>query len=171
MFLVHYGNFLTFWSTFETILEVLIMRELRLTPEETSIVCSGMGAEAKLKTAKWLLSRNEKNKDGIALMLHARELAARNSFAHGFFRWDAETGDFTLIKRTGKDKYTPSAEHMDDTKMDTRHGQFAKKVGEAQRFFGVTDAELDTYQQSIEDHAKALAARGKRPSQSHPSSD
>ncbi|MFL5015041.1 MAG: hypothetical protein ACJ8EW_02405, partial [Rhizobium sp.] len=97
--LAGYCNFLALWSTFEIILEILIMRELRLTSEETSIVCTGKAVDGKMTMLQALLRRDPEKAKGIGLLTTARAIAKRNSFVHGFFRVDHSNGDLYLISR------------------------------------------------------------------------
>ena len=92
-FLMHYGDFLAFWSTFDVMVEILIMRELGTTEEKTSIVCAGLGFGAKINIACSLLnSRSAGTERTTTLLREAQQLAERNSFAHGFFLVNRENG-------------------------------------------------------------------------------
>src|SRR5437588_12172962 len=104
-FLAEYGNFLANWSTFEVIVEIIIMRQLRLTPEEASIVCAALGLGAKMNLLCSLLNRNSASEAGVRLLTHAQRVAERNSFAHGFFLRDKEQAEFHLIRRDIKYRY------------------------------------------------------------------
>src|ERR1700730_2277095 len=105
-FLALYGLFLSSWSMFETLMEVLIMRQLGLQPRETSIICAPLGPGAKRNLLVSLLNREpDKYKQAIGLINEAIKIAQRNSFAHGFFRVDLDAATFLLLTRDVKDTY------------------------------------------------------------------
>ena len=118
LFLFEYGNFLVFWSTFEVVVEVVIMRQLGTDAERTSIVCGGLGIGAKMAILCSLLNRTPGNEKGVALFKEAQTLAERNSFAHGFFLVERATGKFELIKREVKDTYRARVKNFDADLMD-----------------------------------------------------
>ena len=84
-FAAAYGLFNAIWSNFELTIEILIMRQLRLTPQESSIVCGGLSLGSNINILLSLLNRDETNRKGAALLKQAQTFADRNSFAHGFF--------------------------------------------------------------------------------------
>lgn len=100
-FYVLYGFFLTGWSSFDLMIEILIMRELKLPALETSIICAGVGFGAKIEMLYSLLTRDENNSNtkGVALIKEAHKSAARNSFAHGFVDYDNKTNQVLLVTR------------------------------------------------------------------------
>jgi hypothetical protein len=165
MFLFQYGNFLVFWSTFEIVVEVVIMRQLGTDPERTSIVCGGLGIGAKMAILCSLLNRTAGNEKGVALFKEAQTLAERNSFAHGFFLVTHATGGFELIKREVKDTYRARVKQFDADLMDTHSTEFIRKVEAIQRHFAVSEKDLHDYTKQIEAHALAHPSQGKpRPS-------
>lgn len=161
MFLFEYGNFLVFWSTFEIVVEVIMMRQLGTDAERTSIVCGGLGIGAKMAIVCSLLNRTLGNEKGVALLKEAQTLAERNSFAHGFFLIEHATGGFELIKREVKDTYRARVKKFDAELMDKHSTEFIRKVEEIQRHFSVTAKDLADYTKQIEDHASARASQGK----------
>lgn len=165
MFLYEYGNFLVFWSTFEIVVEVVIMRQLDTDAERTSIVCGGLGVGAKMAMLCSLLNRSPGNEKGVALFKEAQTLAERNSFAHGFFLVRHATGGFELIKREVKDVYRARVKQFDAALMSKHSTEFIRKVEEIQRHFTVTAKDLYDYTKQIEDHALVRASQDKpRPS-------
>jgi hypothetical protein len=143
------GNFLALWATFEVILEMLIMRELRLTQEEASIVCAGKAVDAKMTLLEALLNRDKKKAAGIAVLRAARTVAERNNFAHGFFRVDHATGDLYLINRSAKNQYSATTKHLTHDTVDAHLDKFTQRFVEVKGHFGITDEEIDTYTQPI----------------------
>lgn len=171
-FLMHYGDFHAFWSTFDVIVEVLIMRELGTTKEKTSIVCAGLGFGAKVNIACSLLnSRADKHTErSIALLKEAQQQAERNRFAHGFFLVNNETERFELIRREVKDTYHAVVKEYGFDTMATHTSRFIKKVNEFKDHVGITDKDLFDYVKDIEAHALALASLGKPHPESRTSS-
>jgi hypothetical protein len=159
--LAGYGNFLALWSTFEIILEILIMRELRLTSEETSIVCTGKAVDGKMTMLQALLRRDPEKAKGIGLLTTARAIAKRNSFVHGFFRVDHSNGDLYLISRDVKSEYSASSERLNHKSMDAHVEQFEQKFVEVKHHFGISDEEIDAYTQPI--FALAQAPKSQKP--------
>ena len=103
-FFGEYGVFLCVWSGFELIIEIILMRELRLDPQEASIVCGGLSAGPKVQILTSLLTRSEAGSGGASLIREAQALADRNSFAHGFLYGENEKIDFSRFKRGLSDK-------------------------------------------------------------------
>src|SRR5580704_8744027 len=99
-FFFEYGYFLeAYTSSFETLIEILLGRELRLTNEETSITFASIGFAAKFSVLSALLARNGENKQKLRLLTEAREIAARNTFVHSFVIPNEENQEFSLIRR------------------------------------------------------------------------
>jgi hypothetical protein len=94
-----FGNFLAKWSTYEIVVEILIMRELDITPEQASIVCTGRAVDVKLNMLQALMGERAKGHAGLSALLNARREAKRNLFVHGFFRVNRERGDLFLVSR------------------------------------------------------------------------
>jgi hypothetical protein len=147
-FLMHYGDFHAFWSTFDVMVEILIMRELDATAEKTSIVCCGLSFGSKVNIACSLLnSRGDAEAKRTAVMLReAQQLAERNSFAHGFFLVNRETETFELLRREVRDTYHARVKEFDYSRM--AHALISEK-------------EFLNYVKDIEAHARTLASLGK----------
>ena len=72
------------WQTYELLLEILIMRTLRITVFETSVLCGSLNYAAKSNILIALLTRNSENSKGIAALREAQSAAERNDFVHSF---------------------------------------------------------------------------------------
>jgi hypothetical protein len=157
-----YGNFLATWSTYEIVVEILIMRELGIKPEQASIVCAGRAVDVKLNMLQALMGERAKGHAGLTALIKAREEAERNTFAHGFFRTNREHGDLFLISREVKRGYKAWSKHLNYETMDHHLGKFLDLYLEAKRLFGVKDDDIEAYTQPIEALALAQAAEEER---------
>jgi hypothetical protein len=162
-FLMHYGDFLAFWSTFDMMVEILIMRELGTTEEKASIMCASLGFGAKANIACSLLNGgpSDHKKRTATLLREAQQLAERNSFAHGFFLVNRETQQFELIKREVRDAYIARIRDLDCDSMAKHTQKFIDKVGEMQSHADITEDDFLAYTKEIEAHALDLAFRDK----------
>jgi hypothetical protein len=169
-FLREYGSFLALWSTFDLAIEIAIMRELRLSPQEASIVCAGLGFGAKTNVLYSLLSRDENNESKVAAVKEAQRLAVRNSFAHGFLFRDDEIARYCLVRREVKERYSIKSRNLDSATM-TEHGlDFGALFSAAMNALKITEADLDSYAQSIRDDVIALQDQARRRRESRTSS-
>lgn len=168
-FLKEYGSFLALWSTFDVLIEIAIMRELRLSPQEASIVCAGLGFGAKVNVLFSLLSRDEKNDAKIAAVRKAHQMAERNSFAHGFLFRDDEIERYCLVRREVKDRYAVKSKNLNSASMTEHALDFGALFSAAMSALKITEADLDSYAQSIRDDVIALQdqARRRRESQTN----
>jgi hypothetical protein len=98
-FYFEYGYFLEAYTAFETLIEILLGRELRLTNEETSITFASIGFGAKFSVLSALLARSRENEQKLRLLKEANKRAARNGFAHSFIIANKENQEFSLIRR------------------------------------------------------------------------
>lgn len=169
-FLKDYGSFMALWCTFDLLVEIIIMRELRLEPQETSIICAGLGFGAKANILYSLLSRNDANADGITLIKRAQTVAERNSFAHGFLMYDGDLDTFKIIKREVKDTYQPKAKNLTNGGMSDHRGQFSRAVEAVSECFKITTDELNDYAEAIAADASARASQDKPHPQSQTNS-
>jgi hypothetical protein len=160
---MHYGDFHAFWSTFDVMVEILIMRELDATAEKTSIVCCGLSFGSKVNIACSLLnSRGDAEAKRTAVMLReAQQLAERNSFAHGFFLVNRETETFELLRREVRDTYHARVKEFDYSRMAKHASTFIAKVNELQAHALISEKEFLNYVKDIEAHARTLASLGK----------
>ncbi len=161
LFLSNYGSFLALWSSFDVLIEILIMRQLGTTEEKTSIVCAGLVFGTKVNILYSLLNRDPKNAEGVKLIKQAQQSAERNRFAHGFFRVDRPNAIFTLIKREVKEKYTATAKHYDLNKIIQHTDKFSQAFSAVTDHFGLSVEDMDSYTTQIEDHASAPKSQGK----------
>lgn len=149
-FLAHYGNFLAIWSSFELMLEMLIIRQLRLTKDEASIVCAGRALDVKLNILKTLLHRDANNAPGIKLLAEARTIAERNSFLHGFFRVNKPTGAMMLVRREVKTGHRVFQKTFNAAMMLKHAENFRTGYLAAAHWFDVTDEHMDSYGARLE---------------------
>jgi len=160
-----YSTFLLVWAGFELLIEILIMRALRLTPQETSILCGSLNFGAKVNIAYSLLARDEANAEGLSLLKKAHNVADRNSFAHGFLFSDrVEDGNYLvpkLVKRDIKDKYRVIAKPLGADEILKHSSDFMQRVNDALTHFKVTPEDMQAYQKSIADEASTPARGGK----------
>jgi hypothetical protein len=151
-FLLHYGRFLSSWHSFEILIEVLIMRELRLTVEKTCIVTAGLGFGAKVAIANALLARKN-DAEGVRLISQVQQAAERNSFAHSFLSIDSAHENFTQVRREVKKSLSVRLKKFSPRDMQAHTNAFFAKYAEAQKHLGITDAAMVRYQQKVESFA------------------
>jgi hypothetical protein len=146
---MEYGQFLGAWSSFEVLVEIALMRELRLTIEEACITFASIGSGARFNILYSLLSqRGQTHK--VAIISEAVELAERNGFAHGFISVSEDSTEFTLVRRDIKKSLTVRPKKMTPLQMQRHAHIFYVKFEEAMKIFGITDANLIEYQRGVE---------------------
>ncbi len=160
-FLLYYGDFFAFWSTFDLIIEILIMRKLGIDEEQTCIVCAGLNFGSKIAILTSLLSRHADCEPQVAMIKKAQTLAARNGFAHGFFLLNRQTAEFQLIRREVKDRYTATSKKYDHEKMRKHTNDFTAHVTELMKSFSVSEDDIEGYIKHIEAYALAQASQDK----------
>ena len=149
-FFMEYGTFLGAWSSFEVLVEVALMRELRLSVEEACITFASVGSGARFNILYSLLSRRPEEAQKATIISEAVDLAERNGFAHGFLSVSEDGEEFTLVRRDVKKTLTVRPKNMTPLQMQRHAHVFYGKFEEAQKAFGITDADLIQYQRGVE---------------------
>jgi len=174
-FAAAYGLFIAVWAEFELTIEILIMRQLRLSSQEVSIVCGGLSFGSKIHMLLSLLARDDKNKDGIDLLRQAQNFADRNSFAHGFLYGEGiqehpPSGSVgfsvNLLKREVKYEYIAKSRLLDIKTMTKHVVEFNKQHKAIKNHFGISSDDVKAYQKSILDDALARQDEAERHQQS-----
>lgn len=156
-----YGSFLALWSTFDIVVEIILLRQLRLTVEEASIVFSSLNFGAKMNILVSLLNREPADTTGITLLKNVQTKAERNSFAHGFFRVDADRHTFALIRREVKDRYVVRRKRYGFKEADNHLQDFIESLTAVDNHFNVTEHDKSDFGRQIEEHVLAQEAQGK----------
>jgi hypothetical protein len=152
-FLGRYGGFLQLWQTYELLLEILIMRTLRITVFETSVLCGSLNYAAKSNILIALLTRNSENSKGIAALREAQSAAERNDFVHSFLTHGV---NLHLVRREVKNgKYKVDLRTVSKGSMQTHGDRFSEAFEAAASANGVSEADLDAYAREIESHVQA----------------
>jgi hypothetical protein len=168
-FFMEFGQLLGAWNTFEAMVEVVIMRELRLSVEETCIVCGGLNFSSKVGIAHSLLNRTAEGKQKSSAINSAHTLAERNGFAHGIISVNEESNLFTVVRRDVKAKLSVHTKPLKSTDMQKHGHSFYAKFEEAMQICGITDHDLIVYQREIESFAQAPQSPVKPHRESPPS--
>lgn len=158
-FFVEYGSFFAVWASYELVVEVIIMRRLRLSPIEASIVCGGLGFGAKVNILYSLIADGDEV--GKKLLRDAQNIAARNDFAHGFITKTPVPYQFKLIRRDVKDALTVRVKPLGFEEMAEHGIKVADAFHAVQAHFGVSDEDLDAYARAIESHSSIRASQAK----------
>lgn len=166
-FYFDYGFFLDAYTAFETLLELLLKTELRLTNEETSITFSGVGFGLKAAILRSLLARNPVNAEKIRMIEEANKAAARNSFAHGFLVPNDGWTKFTLVRREVKEKYAATVKPMTPDTMEAHAKAFYDRVNELLSHCGLKHEDVSNYQKWVLTDALARADLAKTAHQPH----
>lgn len=154
-FFLQYGQFLGAWSTFDLLVEVAIMRELRLSVEESCIVVSSLQFGAKTHILTSLLNRTEEGKAKSAIITEAIRFAERNGFAHGFISTSEDQQRYTFVRREVKGALNVKLKTFTPLQMQKHLYVFCDKVSKAQEALSINSDELIRYQQEVESYAKA----------------
>jgi len=78
-FFIQYGQFLAAWNSFEVLVEVAIMRELRLTVQESRILNGALGFGAKSGILRALLVRTDELRNPLISGHNCRAHVCRRS--------------------------------------------------------------------------------------------
>jgi hypothetical protein len=140
------GSIFATLSQFELLLESIVRRELRITTEETCIVCGGLGGGAKTGLTFSLLSRDAANAPLIAALRHVQNIGSRNALAHGFLYPMNDRADFELIAREVKEKLRVKRSHL---RANWRMNQLLAALQEAMRLANITNDDIHAYATEI----------------------
>jgi hypothetical protein len=155
-FFFRYGAFLQIWQTFELMIEIAIMRQLRLSEEETSILCSGLNYSTKASILVALLKRDPTKAQAMQAVRKAQQHAERNDFVHAFLVHAGELGDMKLVRRTVKNgNYDVDLRPVTDTGMKQHVDQFTNAFLEALQGLGIAEEDIDAYSTAIESHGQS----------------
>jgi hypothetical protein len=149
-----YGAFLQLWQTFELLVEIIVMRQLRLTVHQTSILCGGINFAAKISIAVSLLMEDRiKNEKAITSLKTAASVAERNDFTHSFLTHGSD-GSLHLVRReVRREGYSVDVRIMTVTEMQ-RHGEaFAGAFENAAVELKISETDVDAYAREIESRA------------------
>src|SRR5215469_26896 len=97
-----YGSFLQLWQTYELMLEVMIMRTLRLSEVEASIVCGSLSYAAKSNILLALLNLSKTNSVAVTAIREAQAAAERNDLVHSFMTHAGSVGLMRFVRRDVK---------------------------------------------------------------------
>jgi predicted phage tail protein len=154
-FLGRYGGFLQLWQTYELLLEILIMRTLRLSVRETAILCGSLNYAAKSNIIIALLSKDENVAPGIAALRATQSAAERNDFVHSFLTHSPIATTFHLVRRDVKNgKYNVEVRAVNKATMQTHAERFAEAFQAAAVANNVREEDIDAYVIEIESHAQ-----------------
>jgi hypothetical protein len=150
----HYGLFLQLWQTFELMVEMVIMRQLKLTHRQTSIVCGGINFQAKLSIALTLLKEDKKaNEKPIAALSKARSEAERNDFVHSLLSHSRKLGILHLLRREVRPAgYSVDRRVMTPDTMREHGDKFADACEAVMVQLNISQDDIDAYVRAIESH-------------------
>jgi hypothetical protein len=160
-FFMEFGQLLGAWNSFEVMVEVVIMRELRLSVEESCIVCGGLSFSSKVYIAHSLLNRTGDGKKKSSAIHSAHTIAERNGFAHGIISVNEEGNLFTVVRRDVQMKFSVRVKPLKSTDMQKHGRTFLEKFDEAMRVCGVTEHDLISHQREVESYAQAPQSQEK----------
>lgn len=152
-FYAQYGIFLHAFSTFELSIELGIKNQLKLSDVQTSIVCGGLGAGAKLEILRSLCGLDKSQEKIQLAVTKALNLASRNAFAHGLLLRHGEEDRYVLLKRDVKFSYSVNGKKLSSHKMKEHGRAFLLALDELQAALSITQADIDAYARSVADHA------------------
>jgi hypothetical protein len=149
-----YGSFLQLWQTFELLADIIIMRELKLTPRHTSLVCADLFYATKANIALTLLNENKnKNADCIEAFKAAQSAAERNDYTHSILSLGVD-GTIHRIRRSAKQgKYNVEVAVETVSSIQGHSDQFAAALEKASKALNITPEDVDAYVAEIESHA------------------
>jgi hypothetical protein len=153
-FFLEYGQFLAAWNSFDILIEVALMRQLRLTVREACVVFASVGFGAKHNILGALMTPTEEGQRKYKIVQEAIQLAERNSFAHGFISVDEARERFVLVRREVKGSLEVRPKDFSPLLMQKHAHLFFGKFEEAMQAFGITDHDLIKYQREVESFAK-----------------
>ncbi|SRR5258706_3054634 len=155
-FFGRYGAFLQLWQTYELMLEVMIMRSLRLSPIETSILCGSLNYSAKSNMLFALLKLKKHDPIALAALREAQNIADRNDFVHSFLTHAEGISRMHLVRRDVKGgKYKVDIREVNTISMDKHGFDFQSAFQKAADLNGIRDEDVDAYVLEIESHAQA----------------
>jgi len=156
-FFGRYGAFLQLWQTYELMLEVLIMRALRLSPIETSILCGSLNYSAKSNMLFALLKLKNAHPTAVAALREAQAIADRNDFVHSFLTHAEGIVSMHLVRRDVKGgKYKVDIREVNTAKMQKHGDEFQSAFQKAADLNRVRDEDVDAYVLEIESHAQGF---------------
>jgi hypothetical protein len=166
VFFAEYGLFTGLLNFFEIFIEYLLMKTLRLTPSESSILFCGVNYSIKINVLVSLLSNDTRNAKGLALLKSMQRIADRNSFAHGLNHGNTATSESFILRRDIRPEYTAKLIPMNSLDLYHHIAKFLREFKEVSDCFNVTTEEVISYIELIVNDAKAHASRASQNTQS-----
>jgi hypothetical protein len=153
-FFMEYGQFLGAWMSFEVMIEVALMRLLRLDTREACAVFGSLTAGPKCHILGALLSTSPEGIAKYAIINDAVKCAERNGFAHAFISVNEEGDRFTLVRREIKGSLAVKPKVFSALTMQAHEHIFLGKFEEAMIAFGISEDDLIRHQREVESFAK-----------------
>lgn len=143
------GNMLSFWSSTELTMEMVIKRELGLTLEQVCIICAPLGAGAKTELVTALFKDHPELSEFVKAVKNFQGHVSRNWLAHGFVTFDKLDGPWDIVQREVKNGLKVKTKRIVDWFSDEFVPAFDRVIATS----GFSDQEIHDYGQEI----KALA--------------
>jgi hypothetical protein len=154
-FFGRYGSFIQLWQTYELMIEIAIMRQLRISVEENSIVCGGLNYSAKSAIILGLLKRDGTKANAVSALRTAQQTSERNNFIHSFLTHSRVEPLMRLVRRSVRDG-NYKVEWRDATKggMQAHGDEFAAAFQRAADALDISESDIDAYASELEAHAQ-----------------
>ena len=138
-----YGSFMILWATFELLIEIAIMRELNLSPRDTSITVGGLGFGAKVEIFFSLMAKSETNSNKSKKVREFQNIAKRNALVHSFPVLQGR--DYVLIRREVKGNLIIKRTRYNERQLYQHVSSLSDKLVEVQNELKITDDDIDEY--------------------------
>jgi hypothetical protein len=137
------GAFVILWSVFEAVLEIGIMRELKLSPVKSAIVTCEMGTKARSGCLRSLISLDRPKHEALGLILRIINEGERNTIHHGMIQ--VRPAPIKFIKRTAGGSYKETITSFSSQKMQSHINKLSGLINSLQSSLGITDNDLNTF--------------------------
>ena len=145
------GNFLAMWNNTELIIEMVIKRELGLTLEQASVICSPLGGGAKTELLIGLFAERADLQPFVAAVRELQQHVSRNWLVHGFITFDDKNGPWDIVHREVKNGLKVKRKRLVDWYNDDFLPAFNRMVETS----GFNDQDVHDYGLKIRALAKA----------------
>lgn len=141
-----FGQFLLDWTSFTTLIELLLIKELQLPYIKGHILCEATPFGKQLDILKAVLSQNSPaDVVGIKLISDIVNHSKRNFLTHGLINFDMDSGDIIFTKRDVRGELRKTELSFNRHNFKEHVEDFLMQKQELITYFKISDDEIEQY--------------------------
>ena len=140
-----YGTFMVSWSVLESVLEVAIMKQLKISELQAAIVTSSLGFRARSTILSSLLNlHGDEYSEAVKVLNKITQNAKRNTFVHGHI-FVGEQEKLTFVKADVNQKYRAKRVTLTAVELYLHVLEINSSVAVLQKLLAISDDELNSF--------------------------